>query len=644
MPHATIKEIIERKKQGIDSTEAESAEIKGFIKENLIQVGTGEVQLVEEIQEHFPIEYGEAIDEMEKMNKGGKAGKETRYPFTVIGSKGNFQIVENKVDGKVLPSSTVEHWTGKKNKFNTQKDAIKAMWVMYAKMHGEQPAYNLDPKEMEKGGKAGALKVKSVYKYAMHSNTGETIDYDKFVRLTDADVYAQAKPLSAQELKDILNEIEPDEELDKFDEVDDIVEYLRKMGILACDNTYNRSYWGNAIIYCTMELENEERLVFLAMHISGDVRGNYKPFKAYRFDHIEDEPYYNWKLYVEIKTNKGEVTLDAEDDEAYHFVVGRDENDLIGENESIDYEGIKEKLGVDIWMKEGGAVAHNFLDYYANHGAVITGGSYFNAEQKGVGGLLAGLALGAVGGYYYRDKITSTKEKAKGRIVKGITALACGGEMKMRKGGVAKDGDRHAYYIKAWKKGKDNIDNKKADYIDKKSLNWDEAKAEQEKLEAGGKYDAVGIYAKKDNREVSISLSGLKQGGKVSDDRIEKALRSYAYAGLWTTPNEEDGDSEFLDGQYGIDDIAPDTMESMRRDVRKFYEENIDLLNQTDMDDGRIGHNFWLNKNHHGSGFWDEEGLDKAIGKKLSDASQKFKENLLVVGDDGKIHDEYKNS
>jgi len=180
----------------------------------------------------------------------------------------------------------------------------------------------------------------------------------------------------------------------------------------------------------------------------------------------------------------------------------------------------------------------------------------------------------------------------------------------------------------------------KPDYENKKSMSWDEASALQDKLES--KYNTVGIFAKKDDREVSISLSSLAKGGKVSDERIEKALRSYAYAGLWssTDPDKED---EPLDANFAIDDIAPDTMESMRRDVRKFYEENIDLLNQTDMDDDRIGHNFWLDKNNHGSGFWDEEGVSEEIGKKLSDASGKFKENLLVIGDDGKIHDDYKN-
>jgi hypothetical protein len=62
-----IKEILNRKRQGVDCTEQESAEIKMFLKEHLIQVGTGDVQLVEQIQTLFPLEYGESTDELNNI-------------------------------------------------------------------------------------------------------------------------------------------------------------------------------------------------------------------------------------------------------------------------------------------------------------------------------------------------------------------------------------------------------------------------------------------------------------------------------------------------------------------------------------------------------------------------------------------------
>jgi hypothetical protein len=54
-----ILEIIERKKKGIDCTEAESAEIKGYLKELKLPE---EQVLVAEIQELFPQEYGEFLN------------------------------------------------------------------------------------------------------------------------------------------------------------------------------------------------------------------------------------------------------------------------------------------------------------------------------------------------------------------------------------------------------------------------------------------------------------------------------------------------------------------------------------------------------------------------------------------------------
>ena len=76
-----VRKILERKKNGVDNTEEESAEIKGFLKEHIVQVGTGYVQLIEDIQTHFPIEYGEALDEMEgiSMEVGGKVRSEAQY-------------------------------------------------------------------------------------------------------------------------------------------------------------------------------------------------------------------------------------------------------------------------------------------------------------------------------------------------------------------------------------------------------------------------------------------------------------------------------------------------------------------------------------------------------------------------------------
>jgi len=134
----------------------------------------------------------------------------------------------------------------------------------------------------------------------------------------------------------------------------------------------------------------------------------------------------------------------------------------------------------------------------------------------------------------------------------------------------------------------------------------------------------------------------MAKGGPITDERIDEAVKHYTIAGLWSSTNHDNEEEEFLDKNYSVEDIAPETMETFKRDVKKFYEENIDAINKSGLSDEQIGHDFWLTKNRHGAGFFDR-GLDDDIEKSLMDGTRKFKENLLVVGDDKKIHDEYRN-
>jgi len=65
-----IQEIINRKEQGIDCTEDESAFIKGWLRETTILLQSDDMPTLEKIQLLFPLEYGEWTDEDEKENFG----------------------------------------------------------------------------------------------------------------------------------------------------------------------------------------------------------------------------------------------------------------------------------------------------------------------------------------------------------------------------------------------------------------------------------------------------------------------------------------------------------------------------------------------------------------------------------------------
>ena len=60
-----ITEIIERNKQGINCTEQESAEIKGYLKE--LNLTSEQLQNIYWIMEGFPIESGEVLYELNNV-------------------------------------------------------------------------------------------------------------------------------------------------------------------------------------------------------------------------------------------------------------------------------------------------------------------------------------------------------------------------------------------------------------------------------------------------------------------------------------------------------------------------------------------------------------------------------------------------
>jgi hypothetical protein len=89
-----IRLILNRKKAGIDCTEAESAEIKGYLKEFKFPF---EQTFVSDIQELFPIEYGEFLDE-EDINEDINEEKERGISITVIGADGDGDILQRRIE------------------------------------------------------------------------------------------------------------------------------------------------------------------------------------------------------------------------------------------------------------------------------------------------------------------------------------------------------------------------------------------------------------------------------------------------------------------------------------------------------------------------------------------------------------------
>jgi len=115
---------------------------------------------------------------------------------------------------------------------------------------------------------------------------------------------------------------------------------------------------------------------------------------------------------------------------------------------------------------------------------------------------------------------------------------------------------------------------------------------------------------------------------------------AYLEAALWTSTGDSD---EYLDRHYGVDDLAPATMEAMVADCKRFQDDNGHFITDDNCRYKRCppqeyaGHDFWLTRNHHGSGFLDGDWAEEA-GQALTEAASKFPEVTLYLGDDGLIH------
>ena len=121
--------------------------------------------------------------------------------------------------------------------------------------------------------------------------------------------------------------------------------------------------------------------------------------------------------------------------------------------------------------------------------------------------------------------------------------------------------------------------------------------------------------------------------------KLDAFTRQYIETALWSsTDNADDSGGEPLDKNYSSDDIDPATIEQMIADCASFQEKFAELLSESGIEDGRAGHDFWLSRNGHGSGYFDEDTIDEEFQEKLQDAAESYG-NVDLQVDDGVISD-----
>lgn len=117
-------------------------------------------------------------------------------------------------------------------------------------------------------------------------------------------------------------------------------------------------------------------------------------------------------------------------------------------------------------------------------------------------------------------------------------------------------------------------------------------------------------------------------------DPLADEVAQYVATALWSSTDEE-GDP--LDCYLAADDLAPEALEAARSAVADFVAAHPDECRHwsATYGAGQIGHDLWLTRNGHGTGFRDRGA--GPIGETLADAARSLGESDAYVGDDGAV-------
>lgn len=124
---------------------------------------------------------------------------------------------------------------------------------------------------------------------------------------------------------------------------------------------------------------------------------------------------------------------------------------------------------------------------------------------------------------------------------------------------------------------------------------------------------------------------------RIGRPKLDEFTTSYAACALWSTNDNSDPETggEPMDRNYDIDDIEDDTLWDMVDDCVNFRQQHAELLERSGLSDERAGFCFWLSRNGHGSGFFDE-GTE--VDDELQAAAEVFGNVDFEVSDEGTIY------
>lgn len=159
-------------------------------------------------------------------------------------------------------------------------------------------------------------------------------------------------------------------------------------------------------------------------------------------------------------------------------------------------------------------------------------------------------------------------------------------------------------------------------------------------LHAGKRTSAAGnvYYEFRKNHSDKNRTKKLAKGNVIDSNKRLDAMTNGYLASVLFTSSENDEYGTPLDSNYSISDFAPEVVEKVRENLKRYISENAIVIKKSGLTDDQIGIDIWFAQSHQGAGFFDRD-LDEAVEKKLTDAALKFNQDRNgVVGDDGKVY------
>ncbi len=112
-------------------------------------------------------------------------------------------------------------------------------------------------------------------------------------------------------------------------------------------------------------------------------------------------------------------------------------------------------------------------------------------------------------------------------------------------------------------------------------------------------------------------------------NKMEFFIGGYITCAMWSS-TDDNGDT--LETNHSPDKIDDTTMLDIVIDCWTFVKNNQHLI-EDNMTWSQAGHDFWLTRNGHGTGYW-ARGLGE-VGEQLSTACESFSEVDLFILNDG---------